>query len=120
MRMAKAKPQHVDKLRAWLQFTEHVSKIDFNYIESWKSFKEDWSDDESFSEIIKNIEDENGFNMELYFDYFRYSISPLYGRILMGFDVLIENCCNPDLDYLDFNDDIKKGLELLEKTSNEL
>ncbi len=117
MRVSKASQKSIDKLRAFLQLTEQISKIDIDYKADWKDLKNDWEDDEDFSTIIKEIEDENGFNPQLYFDYFKSDISHLYGRILFGFETLIDNCCNPDVDYLDFNDDIKKGLELLEQQS---
>lgn len=38
-----------------------------------------------------------------------------YQRILWNCSTLLDNCADPDLSYLDFNKDIKAGLELLEK-----
>jgi hypothetical protein len=32
-------------------------------------------------------------------------------RIIFGFEVLVDNVCDPDLDYLDFNPELKKLLE---------
>jgi hypothetical protein len=29
-------------------------------------------------------------------------------RVIMGFEVLVDNACDPDLDYLDFKPEIKK------------
>ena len=118
MKVSKAKQEHIDKVRSFLQLTEQLSKIDTQSSYEWKKLKEDWEGDDDFISIIKKIEDENGFNVELYFDYFRYNISHLYHRILMGFEVLLDNCCNPEVDFLDFNDDIKMGLELLNKQNN--
>jgi hypothetical protein len=34
-----------------------------------------------------------------------------YYRILIGYDTLVNNCCDPDLDHLDFRKDIKDFLE---------
>jgi hypothetical protein len=116
MRMAKASQKHVDKLRNFLQVTELLCKIDPTNNREWEKFKEDWEHDEDYTEIIKDCESREEFVYEYYFNYFIRNISHIYGRILMGYEVLVENACNPELDYLDYNDDIKKGLELLEKT----
>jgi len=119
MRMAKAPQKHIDKLRNFLQFTEELCKIDPTNSREWEKLKEDWEDDEDYTEIIKDCESREGFKYEFYFDFFQSNISHIYGRILMGYEVLVENACNPELDYLDYNDDIKKGLELLEKTEED-
>jgi ketol-acid reductoisomerase len=39
-------------------------------------------------------------------------------RILFGFEVLVENACDPDLDYLDFNKEIKEALEKVSEDGN--
>lgn len=44
-----------------------------------------------------------------------------FQRILMNCSMLLENCADRELTYLDYNADIKRGLELLEKeTANEI
>lgn len=42
-----------------------------------------------------------------------------FQRILWNALTLLENCADPDLDTLDFNKDIKRGLELLEAQTQE-
>lgn len=42
-----------------------------------------------------------------------------FKRILWNALTLLENCADPDLDTLDFNKDIKRGLELLETQEQE-
>jgi ketol-acid reductoisomerase len=32
-------------------------------------------------------------------------------RIIMGFEVLVDNACDPELDYLDFKKEIKELME---------
>lgn len=116
LRMAKAPKEHIDRLRTWMQFTDELSQIDTDSQREWRSFIEDWKDEQDFMKIIKHCTDENDcFSAEYYFDYFRSHISHIYMRIIFGFDILLENCCNPKLDYLDFNKDISQGLDLLEK-----
>lgn len=38
----------------------------------------------------------------------------MYEKAIVNLQVLLENCADPNLGHLDFNKDIKKGLELLE------
>jgi hypothetical protein len=112
MRMAKAPIEHRNKLRNWLQFTDELSRIDPENSREWERLKEDWLEDEDFGPIIKHCEDdERGFVYEYYFDYYRSNISHIHMRILMGYEVLVDNVCDPDLDYLDFKPELKKLLE---------
>jgi hypothetical protein len=109
MRMAKAPQEHVDRLRKWLQFNDELCKIDPTNEFEWDEFKKDWEDD--FNQIIKHCEDEDGFNWEYYMDYYQSDISHIHMRIIFGFEVLVDNVCDPELDYLDFNPELKKLLE---------
>ena len=112
MKMSKAPKEHVDKLRTWLQFTDELSQIDPENSREWESFKEDWSEDEDFNLIIKHCEDnENRFIYEYYFDYYRSNISHIHMRVVFGYEVLVDNVCDPDLDYLEFKPEIKKFLD---------
>lgn len=113
MKMAKAPQEHVNRLRTWLQFTDELSQIDPENSREWGNFKEDWSEDEDFNPIIKHCEDDEGrFVYEYYFDYYRGNISYIHMRIVFGYEVLVDNVCDPNLDYLEFKPEIK---ELLEK-----
>lgn len=47
-------------------------------------------------------------------DLLRYARQIPYSKILMNCSTLLDNCADPELDHLDFNSDIKRGLELLE------
>jgi len=116
LRMAKAPKEHIDRLRTWMQFTDEISKIDLDNQREWESFTEDWKHEEDFIKIIKHCTDEyDCFSSEYYFDYFHSNISYIYSRIILGFEILLDNCCDQKLDYLDFNKDISQGLNLLEK-----
>lgn len=106
--MAKAPQAHIDRLRIWLQFNDELCKIHPDY--QWKEFKEEFAE-EDWQDIINHCENEEGrFELEYYFDYYQRHISYLYGRILMGYEVLVDNACDPKLDYLDFKPEIKKLL----------
>ncbi len=111
MRMAKAPQEHVDRLRTWMQFNDELCKIDPTYSNDWKEFKEDWEDEDDFMKIIKHCEDDEGFNWEYYMDYYQSNISYIHMRIIMGFEVLVDNACDPELDYLDFKKEIKELME---------
>lgn len=116
MRMAKAPQEHVDRLRSWMQFNDEVCKIDPENPHEWKSFKEDWEDQEDFMEIIKHCEDEQKFSWEYYMDYYQRNISYIHMRIIFGYEVLVDSVCDPELDYLDYKKEIK---DLMETSSHE-
>jgi len=111
MKMAKAPKEHVDRLRTWMQFNDELCKIDPTNDNEWETLKEDWEEDEDFSKIIKHCEDDNGFNYEYYFDYYQSNISYIHMRVIFGYEVLIDNVCDPELDYLDYKPELKKMFE---------
>lgn len=117
MKMTKAKQEHVDRLRSWLQFNDELCKIDPENKEEWEGLKNDYEDEEDFFTIMKGCEDEDGFSWGLYMRYYYSNISHIHMRIIFGFEVLVDNCCDPELDYLEYRSDIKKGLELLQDTT---
>jgi hypothetical protein len=109
MRMAKAPEEHVDRLRTWMQFNDKLCEIDPTH--EWEEFKKDWEDDEDFLPIIKHCEDDKGFNWEYYMDYYQSQISWIHMRVIFGYEVLVDNTCDPDLDYLDYRPELKKQFE---------
>lgn len=115
LRMAKASEKDIKTLRTWLQFNDELSKINPSNEYEWNSLKNDWEGEDDFMQIINSISDEDGFNMEYYFDYYNHKISYIHMRIILGYEILLDNCCNPELDYLDFNAEIKEALEKIEK-----
>lgn len=115
LRMAKASQEDINKLRTWLQFNDELCKIDAENEYEWGRLKEDWEDEDDFQKIIKYCENEGGFSWESYMDYYRSYISHIHMRIILGFEILLDNCCDSELDYLEFNQDIKQALEKFEK-----
>ena len=116
MRMAKAPQEHVDQLRIWMQFNDELMKIDPTHFRDWLDFKRDWNEDEAFTKIILQIEDEEGnFSWEYYASYYQENISHIWNRILFGFEVLVDNVCDPELDYLDYKKELKQLMEDKEK-----
>jgi polyhydroxyalkanoate synthesis regulator phasin len=114
LRMSKAPQEHIVRLRTWMQFNEELCEIDPEYKKDWDCLKQTYENEDDYLKIIKHCEDGDGeFKWEFYMDYFRANISHIYMRIIIGFEILLDNCCDPDLDYLDFTPEIKKALELL-------
>jgi hypothetical protein len=111
MRMAKAPQEHVDRLRTWMQFNDEFCKTDPTSEYEWEKFREDWEHHEDFVKIIEHCEDDKGFNWDYYMDYYQRHISHIYGRVILGYEVLVDNVCDPDLDYLEFKPEIKQLLE---------
>lgn len=120
MRMSKAPQEHVDRLRKWMQFNDELCKVDPTHQREWYEFKKDWEDDEDFKKIIKHCEDDGGvFNWEYYMDYYQSEISYIHSRIIFGFEVLVENVCDAELDYLDFNKELKRLMDNNKNTKYE-
>ena len=116
MRMAKAPQEHVDQLRIWMQFNDELMKIDPTYFKEWEEFKNDWLEYENFNSIIEEIKTEDGsFSWEYYASYYQENISHIWSRILFGFEVLVDNVCDPELDYLDYKKELKQLMEDKEK-----
>lgn len=114
--MAKAPQEHVDKLRKWMQFNDNLMQIDPTYHKEWEEFKRDWFEDEDFKSMIEEIQDEEGnFNWEFYASYYQCQISHIHMRIIFGYEVLVQNVCDPELDYLDYNKEIKEMYAEIEK-----
>jgi hypothetical protein len=111
LRMSKAPQEHVDRLRRWMQFNDELCKIDPTNEFEWDELKKDWEDENDFKEIIKHCEDDGEFSWEYYMDYYQSNISYIHMRIIFGYEVLVQNSCDPELDYLDYNKEIKSALE---------
>lgn len=119
--MAKAPQEHVDRLRIWMQFNDELMKIDPTNQKEWNSFKADWIDEENqdFQKIINELENDEGFCWEYYQSYFQQYISHIYMRIIWGYEILVKNACDPELDYLDYNKSIKTALQKFNSENNE-
>jgi hypothetical protein len=106
MKVAKTNDEEISRLNALLNEVEWLSKefrsgCDFSDI--------NWEDYEQLSKLPKDDSEE----------FLKVLCHKIAGnhfqRILFNCSTLLDNCANPNLDHLDFNSDIKAGLELLEK-----
>lgn len=120
LKMAVAPKEHISLLMKFMQFTEQISQLELSSKEDWERLKRDYEDEPKFVHMFKHMENEYGkFEPDYYFDYFRNEIEHIYMRIIIGYEVLFDNCCDPNADCLEFNQDIIKGLELLEQSTKQ-
>jgi hypothetical protein len=112
MKMAKAPKEDISKLSFWMMFNDVLCKYDPTIRTQWKELKEELGE-ENFGVIYKHCEDEDGrFEWEYYMDYYREQISHIHMRIIYGYEVLLDNVCDPEADTLEY----KK--EILDKLNN--
>lgn len=79
----------------------------------------DWDDYEVLKDFGVN-EESGERDPEVFIeDLVRHLSNIHFQRILFNCEVLLNNCADPDQDVLDWNPDIKKGLELLGAWTNE-
>ena len=110
MRLAKTTSEEIDSLQSALNEVEWLHK----------ELKNTCFDDIDFSEFeIMSKFDKT--TPELFLGDLVHHLSAIhFQRILWNCHVLLDNCADPNLSHLDFNPDIKAGLELLEKHRAEL
>jgi hypothetical protein len=105
MRVAKTSDEEITRLNTLLQEIEWLSKDfrsgnDFAYI--------NWDDYENLKDLPKE-------EAEDFLKVLCHKIAGNhFGRIFMNCITLLENCADKNLDYLDFNPQIKAGFEAFE------
>lgn len=129
MRVAKADPKEFDKVYNFINVMNALFDTRFwSHEEEWK----EWDDDDPDKKLLLEIEAEvretdgediwNGVDNRLILYEFikrkwiEADWSGSFGRIVTDAEVLIDNVCDPNLDYLEYKPEIK---EALEKYNNE-
>lgn len=116
MTVAKATEEEFDRVYGFLHPMEALfdGRGFFSNEEDWR----DWDDDDEDKQLLLNIEkelqDEEGDSVDnrliLYEfmkkKFLKANFSGSIGRILFDCQTLIDNCCDPDLDYLEFKPSI--------------
>jgi hypothetical protein len=119
IRMAAATKEDVKKLYTLYNVIENFKKYDARSMDEFEHFEAEekrWLEkifvDDSFDD--DQVVDAN--------ELINYISGLLHGfhRVVMGYEVLFDNCANKDLDYLDFNDDIKESTELWNEVEKQL
>ena len=110
MRLAKTNHEEIHRLQSALNEVEWLHKelknTDFEDI--------DFSEFEIMSKFDKSTP------AAFLSDLVHHLAAIHFQRILLNCETLLDNCADPELSHLDFNPDIKAGLELLEKSKAEL
>lgn len=129
MKVAKADKEEFDGVYSFINIMD--SLFDgrfFSHEESWR----DWDDDDEDKQLLMKIESElrdewegyDIFNDLILFEFIKRKWNSVnycgsFGRIVTDAEVLIDNVCDPNLDYLEYKPDIKEALEKYEKEQNE-
>lgn len=131
LKMAKANLEEFERTMKFVNIMEalfephHYSLIDSET--SWRDWDDDDEDKQLLLEIEKEVLEEDGDcwdgrpdNRIVLFEFIKRkwkesNYSGSFGRIIMDAEVLIDNACDPDLDYLEWKPEIKEALEKYEK-----
>jgi len=106
MKVAKTNQEEISRLNTLLNELEWFSK-EFRLGSDFSDI--DWEGYEQLSKLPKD-------NAEEFLKVLCHTIAGNhFQRILLNCSTLLDNCADPNLKHLDFNPDIKAGLELLEK-----
>ena len=125
MKAAKADKEEIDRVQKFYNLVE--SLLDSRWGDSDEDWRT-WDDKDEDKKEILEIEEElklwEGTDLDghvdnriVLYEFFKKRFKEVdwggsIGRVLMNADVLVNQVCDPDLDYLDFNPEIKQALEL--------
>lgn len=133
LKMAKADPEEFDRVRSFFRPLEELfdGRGFFSNEEDWRKWGDDDEDKKLLLEIeneLKESEGEPVDNRLILYEFIknRFRHANYYGsigRIIMDAEVLIDNCCDPNLDYLEFKPELmnaaNNALSDVEKYINE-
>ena len=114
IRLAKTNEQEILELTRFLSEIGALrQEIGF---ECFEDFFESYQFDKEVFPVMSKIRNQSRDMEEFIMGVFSHLSNIHHWRILANCDALLRNCADPDNDVLDFNPEIKKGLELLEKS----
>ena len=123
MKAAKADKQEIEKVQKFYSLVESLWDGRWNSDEDWRNWPDDDKDKQEMLKIEQELIDTEGAlvggqadNRLILYEFFKRRFMEVdycgsIGRVLMNADVLVNQVCDENLDYLDFNQDIKKALE---------
>lgn len=101
IQMASADPEDIKRLYLLYNVLENLGKYHATSLDDFEHFE----DDEK--KYLRRIFDQDGdLELDGLIEYL-YGLTHGFHRVVMGFEVLFENCADPTLSYLDYNKDIK-------------
>ena len=124
MKMAKACPEEFDRVMGFINVMEALfdGRSFFSQEESWREWNDDDEDKKLLLEIEKEVKEEDGEtvwdgvdNRLILYEFIKRkwrkaNYSGSFGRIVMDAEVLIDNACDPSLDYLEFKPEIMEAI----------
>lgn len=122
MKVAKAEKEEFDRVYNFINIMEGLfdQRWFFSQEESWRDWDDEDEDKQMLLEIEKELKlseyDEEPDNRLIVYEFIKRkwrnaNYCGSFGRIVMDADVLIDNACDPDLDYLEFKPEILKAME---------
>lgn len=129
--MAKANPEEFERTMKFVNIMEALFESNpYSLMESetsWREWDDDDEDKQLLLEIEKEVAEEYGASWDgkpdsrlVLFEFIKRkwkeaNYSGSFGRIIVDAEVLIDNACDPELDYLEWKPEIKEALEKYEK-----
>ncbi len=129
LKMAKADPEEFEMTMDFVRVMESLfeGRSIFSNEEDWRNWDDDNENKKMLLDIEKEIIDSDGScwdgkpdNRLILFEFIKRkwkqaNSSGSFGRIILDAEVLIDNACDPNLDYLEFKPEIKAAMEKYEK-----
>lgn len=133
MKVAKADPEEFERVMRFVSLMESFfeGRSFFSSEEDWRDWPNDDEDKKRLLEIEKDLVDAGEAtwdghpdNRLILFEFIKEkwkyaNWSGSFGRIVIDAEVLIENACDPELDYLEWKPELKAFIEKLEEEKKE-
>ncbi len=132
MKVAKADSKEFDKVYDFINIMDDLfdNKF-FSDEESWREWNDDDEDKKLLLKIEKDLKETEGSdiwgevdNRLILYEFIRLKWKKAnycgsFQRIVTDADVLIDNVCDPDLDYLEYKPEIKQAIEKFNKENDD-
>lgn len=129
LKMAKADPEEFERVMSFVRVMETLfeSRSFFSNEEDWREWDDDDEDKKMLLEIEKEVKEEDGTDWDgdadnrlILYEFIKRkwrqaNFSGSFGRIIMDAKVLIDNACDPALDYLEFKPEILAAMKEYEE-----
>jgi len=129
LKMAKADPEEFERTMHFVSIMDSLfdGRSIFSSEEDWRDWDDDDEDKKLLLEIEKEVVDEDGADLDgnpdnrlVLYEFIKRmwrkaNYSGSFSRIIMDAQVLIDNACDPNLDYLEFKPEIMAAMNEYEK-----
>ena len=129
LKMAKAEKEEFELTMGFVRVMEALfeSRSFFSNEEDWRNWPDDDEDKKRLLEIEKEVIDEDGTcwdgkpdNRLVLYEFIKRkwraaNFYGSFGRIIMDAEILIDNACDPELDYLEFKPEILAAMKEYEE-----